>query len=226
MSYIADLARMDMQSFPTEDPKAAAKRHKELEKQRKEDERARKQPSKRAQALGEKPTPKAKAEPAELNDVDRERVILTRKITQYFAKLKHKISVSKPRAMPTDVAKLRQLCLAIETDLSASGGVDACATMYLNGCAAVERLAPLLPWDIQLSGPAASFTGTVMANKAQWDDLITEVAIQHSEWFMVSGFKRLLMMTGQMAMQVNAANRAARSDGKASEDLKAKAEDL
>ena len=221
------MARLDMQSFPREDPKVTAQRTKELEKQRKQEKAERKAPSKQAQRLAEKPPAKKKQAPPALGDIDRERVILTRKITQYFTKLKHKISVARPRTMPTDIMKLRQLCLAIETDLSASGGVDACATMYVNGCAMAEKLAPLLPWDIRLSGPNASLTGTVLANKEQWNDLITEVAIQHSEWFMVSGFKRLVMMTGQMAMQVNAANHAGDpGNGVASDELKASGVDL
>jgi malonyl CoA-acyl carrier protein transacylase len=60
-----------------------------------------------------------------------------------------------------------------------------------------------------LSGPAASLTATVAANKEQWHETITEFAIANAEWFMMGPGKRALMLIAQMVMTVDAANKAA-----------------
>lgn len=218
---VADIARDDFTSFPKVDPKIAEKQAKQRAKNEKE--------SKKADATAKKLAKKPRATTAKgksgFTDVDRERVILIRKCTQYFTKLKHKITVSKPRTWPSDIRQLRQLVLAIETDLASSGGIESASAMYITAIDALERVSPFLPGDIRLSGPQASLKGTLIANREQWEDLITEVAIQHCEWFMVSGVKRLMLMTAQMAMTVNTVNHI-NNNGEASEDLLSKGKDL
>lgn len=215
---VADIARDDFTSFPKADPKAVEKKAKQRAKQEKE--------SKQADATAKKLAKKPRATTAKsFTDVERERVILIRKCTQYFSKLKHKITIAKPRSWPSDIKQLRQLVLSIETDLASSGGIESASAMYITAVDALERVSPFLPGDIRLAGPQASLKGTLLANRDKWEDLITEVAIQHCEWFMVSGVKRLVLMTAQMAMTVNTVNHI-NNNGEASEELLAKGKDL
>lgn len=229
MEGFADIGRADLDSFPRGNPVEDAKRKKAIEKKRKEDKAAKKTVDDVAKKMGPKPKATRGRPPKVKVDADnRQRVIIKRKITQYYAKLSHKISIPKPRALPDDLGKLQDLCLAIETDLAAAGGVDACTAFFINGCQVVERVAPMLPFDIRLGGPVVSFSAAMLANRAAWDDLITEVAIQHSEWFMVSGLKRLLFLAVNVAKQVDDANRGAAVDAPTvpSDDLRESASDL
>ncbi len=231
MDSMADIARVDLNTFPKEDPKKVAKRQKEIKKARGEEKRDRVAEAREVKALEKKKAAGTKAAPVTLDDAARERVVILRKLTQYYAKLGHKISVSKPRSYPSDLRKLKELLLAVETDLAANGGIEQAGAMYVQGVAVVEQLAPLLPFGLQLSGPQASLSGTVRANQEIWNDVVTEAAIQHSEWFMVGPVKRLAMMTVQMAMQVHAVNKAAIAEMRGvgqepSDKLKEEAEDL
>jgi hypothetical protein len=226
------IAKMDMTTLPREDPRVVEKRQKEAEKLRKQREAEARRESKTAKRVSKKNQPaKTKPKASLLGDDARERVIILRKLTQYYAKLGKKISVNKPRAYPQDLKKLRELLLAVETDLAANGGIEQASSLYVSSVVAAEKLAPLVPFvDLQLSGPAASLSQTVIQNKEVWEDLVTETAIAHCEWFMVGPVKRLVMVTAQMAMQVHQANSAMiksmNGNQVPSESLKKEAEDL
>jgi hypothetical protein len=226
------IAKMDMTTFPGEDPKVMAQRAKQAEKLRKEaaaEDKEAKRVSRAKKAPAKKTSAKSST-PAMGDDV-RERVIILRKLTQYYAKLGKKISVAKPRSYPQDLKKLRELLLAVETDLAANGGIEQAAGLYVSSVVAAEKLAPLVPFlNLKLSGPAASLSQTVIQNKEMWEDLVTETAIAHCEWFMVGPVKRLVMVTAQMAMQVHNANSAMSKSMEGSQvpsdKLKKEAEDL
>jgi hypothetical protein len=83
------------------------------------------------------------------------------------------------------------------------------------------------PLGLKLSGPVATLSGSLAANRKEWDDLITEFAISNAEWFIVGPGKRLLAFVVQMGQAVHAANTAALNGARApTEEQRKESEDL
>jgi len=131
-----EIAKMDMTTFPREDPVTTAKRQKEADKLRemqKQESRAENSTAKRVSKAKRK---SVSTPAAALGGDQRERVIILRKLSQYYAKLGKKINVAKPRTWPSDLKKLRELLLSVETDLAANGGIDQAGALYIQGVVA------------------------------------------------------------------------------------------
>lgn len=207
-----EMVQEDLRSFPTVDPKVTAQLAKQKadwdkarEKERKEEEAA----AKRV-ATAIKPPAKAKAVDVVKNE-DGEDIrklnLLNLKCHLYFKHFGDKLSVKEPKAYPKTVAGLQELLNSIQIELSSTGGIKNAGTIYQSGVEAVEQLS--LRWNplgLMLVGPKASLSATIAANKKEWDDLVTEFAIEHAEWFMMSSFKRLMAFTLMSVQAVHKAN--------------------
>jgi hypothetical protein len=136
--------------------------------------------------------------------------LMAHKIRLYYKKLPHCLSTKEPKALPKDEEGLAELLATIETELHSKGGIEMAGKITIGICGAAEQLNQQFnPFGLMLSGPAASFTGSVQANRAEWDDLVTEFAIANAEWFVVSPGKRLIGFMLGLAQAVDAANKAA-----------------
>ena len=224
-----DIFQHDVQSFPQADPKVLEKLQKEVEKAKKlqkaEEAEAKKALPKvtKAQAAAEpKPLPK------ELSASKREMKL--HKIRLYFAKLSHRITLKEPKTYPKTDEAIDELLAQIEAELHSKGGIEKASSGYLSALAVTEQVTQVfnpLGWD--LSGPQAGLASTAAKNKEMWEDLVTEFAIQHAEWFMVGPGKRLMLTTVQLIMLVDGANKAAKAQMqrmRAPPDLQAQAEGL
>lgn len=242
MSGIAppnEMVQEDMRSFPTVDPKVTAQLAKQKadwdkarEKERKEEEAS----AKRAAALhGSAKKPAAKtAEVAKNEDGEdiRKLNLLNMKCHLYFKHFSDKLSIKEPKAYPKTVAGLQELLNAIQVELSSAGGIKNAAAIYQSGIEGAEQLT--LRWNplgLMLVGPATSFSQTIANNKKEWEDLVTEFAIEHAEWFMMSSFKRLVAFTLMTAQTVHKANVMAivgmqQKQRAASDKMKEEASDL
>lgn len=200
-----DVIQADLANFPTEDPARAAARAKQEQadaKARKEEEKASAARVKKGLAIPPQVSDAAKA------NNDREVKLL--KIRLYFSKLGHKIPIKEPKAMPRTDAEIDELLLMIETHLQSHGGIEMAGTMYQSSFAAVEMLTlQFNPLNLHLSGPAVSLSATVAQNREKWDELLTEFAIAHAEWFMMGPGKRLIGFSIQMIQTVDQANKKA-----------------
>jgi len=187
----ADLFQGDMQTMPRMDPAVAerlAKQEKQAEAARKamEREEAAAQKKERAQVQRAVAMPDTKAKKAAAKST-RDKEMMAHKIRLYFKKLGHKLSFKEPKVLPKDEEQLRELLTQIECELQSNGGIEQAGQMFVNGCFVTEVVTQQFnPLGLMLSGPAASLTQTVQANKDKWDELITELAIANAEWFMVS----------------------------------------
>ena len=230
----------DMQTFPREDPRIIESQQKQaqaaLKAQAEEERKAKADAVKLAKAMKDAPAPKkpAAAGKAAAGDrsADAKRIELKRrKIKLYFSneKISKKLSVKEPKTLPKTEEELDDLLAEIEGDLQSSGGIKQAAAMYLTGCGAIENGVKVfnpLGWD--LSGPKVSFTQTVAANRAEWEELVVEFAISNAEWFMIGPGKRLIMTTLQLILAVDGANKAAMAApiAQASAKLQAEGADL
>lgn len=187
-----DIFDHDVHTFPGgEDPVVRAKFQAEIEKANKRveaDEKAEAKKRGRPPAAAKKDAPAEPVPRAQLPDVaTRQRTVKLQKIRLYFTHLKHKLSMKEPSAMPKTDAEIDALLAAIEAELHGSGGIEKAGMFYAVGCKTLEDLTQHFnPLGWELRGPVASFSETVMQNRAQWDDLIKEFAISNAEWFMVS----------------------------------------
>ncbi len=233
-----EMVQEDMRSFPTVDPKITAQLAKQKadwdkarEKERKEEEASAKRAAAAHGSVKAKPASKAvdvvKNEDGE--DI-RKLNLLNMKCHLYFKHFADKLSMKEPKAYPKTVAGLQELLNAIQVELSSAGGIKNAGTMYLGGVEAVEQLS--LRWNplgLMLVGPKASLSATISANKKEWDDLVTEFAIEHAEWLMMSSFKRLLAFTVMSVQAVHKANVIAivgAQQQRASDKMKEEASDL
>jgi len=213
-----DLFQKDTSTFPTVDPATAAalaKQQAQIDKERKSNEAERRKQEAHEEKLAKKmndmpikaPTTKQVA-----SSIDKQLAAVTlkkQKIKLYFSKLGHKLSIKEPKALPEDAAKVDDLLTAIETELHSNGGIEQATGLYIQGIFGFEILTQNFnPLGLKLSGPNAGLTNTIQANRAKWDELVTEFAIANAEWFMMGPFKRLIGFTIQSIMAVDAANRS------------------
>ena len=200
-----DVIQADLANFPTEDPARAAARAKQEQadaKARKEEEKASAARVKKGLAIPPQVSDAAKA--------NNDHQVKLLKIRLYFSKLGHKIPIKEPKAMPRTDAEIDELLLMIETHLQSHGGIEMAGTMYQSSFAAVEMLTlQFNPLNLHLSGPAVSLSATVAQNREKWDELLTEFAIAHAEWFMMGPGKRLIGFSIQMIQTVDQANKKA-----------------
>lgn len=240
MSGIAppnEMVQEDMRTFPTVDPKITAQLAKQKadwekakEKERKEEEAA----AKRVATAINKPVAASKKAVEVVKNEDGEDIrklnLLNLKCHLYFKHFGEKLSIKEPKAYPKTVVGLQELLSSIQIELSSNGGIKNAAGFYLGGVQAVEQLS--LQWNplgLMLAGPKASLSATIAANKKEWDDLVTEFAIEHAEWFMMSSLKRLLAFTVMSVQAVHKANVIAVSSmqqQRASDKMKEEASDL
>lgn len=181
-----DIAIHDLKTFPSEDPQAAARRKKEIKQHDKEH----RTPSAKEFANATKRTVKeSAAAPPAMQEV----AMLKRKILLYFDKLGDKISTKKPRKLSNDVRELRQLKDAIELELNSAGGIEQAKAAYMTGVATVERLHPLLPFDVRLYG----LTKTIQQNQKVWNDMLVQFSIEHAEWFIMGKCDVVVVVVGK-----------------------------
>ena len=186
-----DILQHDLTTFPREDPAILAKQaqlNAAAEKEMKARAAAEAKEQKASEALARKAMamPVKQAPANELRDI-RKRELMAHKIRLYYKLLGHKLSTKEPKTLPKDDASLAELLAAIETELQSKGGIEGAGKLMLGSAFAIEQLNQQFnPFGLQLSGPAASLTGSVAANRAEWDELVTEFAIGNAEWFCVS----------------------------------------
>jgi hypothetical protein len=190
-----DLFQHDAHTFPHMDPTVAAKQaqvnaaaEKELKVRAAAEAKERKAEEalvKKSMALPSK-TQKANGAAVDLKVV-KNRELIAHKIRLYYKKLGHLLSSKEPKTLPKDDEGLAELLANIETELHSKGGIELASKLVLGVCFGAEQLNQQFnPFGLMLSGPAASFTNTVQANRKEWDDLVTEFAISNAEWFVVS----------------------------------------
>lgn len=236
---IDELLSQDYQTFPRDDPAELARQAKRMveeDKMRKEQEKERKEAEKREAAAVKKavampvkgkepPKPAASGVPA---------IAMKRmKVQLYFKHLGHKLSLKEPKNLLTmSEEDVDTLLSAIQAELQSQGGIDMASNFFVGGVAAFEQVTNQWnPLGLALSGPAASLTGSVAANKDKWEELVKEFAIEYAEWFLMGPGKRLIGFTIQMVNTVDTANKVAivemlNSRRQVSEDTKAAAKDL
>lgn len=214
----SDLLEHDRQTFPTVDPRdveALKKAHqKALKEQAMADAaeaKARKKEREAVQRTKAMPVVEQKKKQSlDKAAATRARELKAHKIRLYFARLGHKIGLKEPKVLPRTDEELDELIAAIECELQSAGGIEQADTLFLNGCFGFEKLTEQFnPLGLMLSGPAASLTNTVAANKDAWHDIMTEFAIAHAEWFMIGPGKRAFVFLAQMVMTVDQANKVA-----------------
>lgn len=231
-----EVIQADLKGFPVHDPakqaaleRSAKKMAKEREEQQRREERERKRMQKDMKEVQAMPVAKPKPTDSPTAAL-RRRELKAHKIRLYFANLGHKIHVKEPKTLPKSEEELDELLMAIQLELQSSGGIEQADQLMMQGCFAVEKLTEHFnPLGLMLSGPAASLTQTVQANKDKWQDVMVEFAVENAEWFMMGPGKRLLGIVVMTVMAVDGANKsaiAARSREPAPEEAKEKAEDL
>lgn len=229
-----DLFHADTNGFPDTDPAQTAalkKQAAELEKQRKaQEQRDRKlmeEERKRAERMQAMPDAKQKVE---IKQADSKRELKLHKIRLYFRYFGDRLQVKEPKTLPKDPQAVDDLLASIEVELQSSGGIEQAASGYQGLLGGIEQVTQVFnPLGLQLSGPVASLGLTVAQNRDKWNDLVTEFAIAHAEWFMMGPGKRLILFTVQMVLAVDQANKAAgavRRQAPPSEELQKEAEDL
>lgn len=185
-----EMVQEDMRTFPSVDPKVTAQLAKQKadwdkarEKERKEEEAAAKRV---ATAISKPAAAKAKAVDVVKNE-DGEDIrklnLLNLKCHLYFKHFGDKLGIKEPKVYPKTCAGLQELLNSIQIELSSTGGIKNAGTIYQSGVEAVEQLS--LRWNplgLMLVGPKASLSAAIAANKKEWDDLVTEFAIEHAEW--------------------------------------------
>lgn len=233
-----DLFQSDLQSFPAQDPRITEELRKKHEKALKAqhaaelaEARERKKEAAAAQKAQQIPTAKERQQAkVDASKTTRARELKAHKIRLYFKKFSHKLSIKEPKALPKDDEGLDEILASIECELQSSGGIEQAGIAFINVCSGVEKVTEVWnPLGLMLSGPAASLSQTVAANRAKWDELITELAIAHAEWFMVGPVKRAGILLAQMVMTVDNANRMAvlrAQSAPPSDKMKEEAEDL
>lgn len=215
---LEDAFQSDVQTFPGADPREVEAAQKQEAKRMKENaaaEKARAAAAKKEAATVKKiaaaPTAAHKEE-AVATDMQRarKRELAAQKIRLYFKHFGGRLSVKEPKTLPKDDNGVYELLAAIETELQSAGGIQQADALFVNGARGLEQFTAVYnPLGLMLSGPAASLTATVAANKEQWHETITEFAIANAEWFMMGPGKRALVLIAQMVMTVDAANKAA-----------------
>ena len=223
-----DIYERDTRTMPATDPKAEEKRLKEFEKKQKEQEKLEKAAAKMKPAT-EKPKPEPKAKAAAPSSDERKRQMKLHKIRLYFAKLGHKLQVKEPKVYPKTDEAIDELLLSIKNELESNGGIEKAGMGYLSAVAGFQQFTQQVwnPLNLNLAGPHASFVNTIAGGREQWQDIVTEFAIDNAEWFVMGPGKRLIMLTIQMAMAVDNANKTGMSKNvPASDKMKEEASDL
>jgi len=212
-----DLLQHDLHTFPRDDPAVLAKQaqvNAAAERELKARAAAEAKERKQDEAMVKKAlAPKTKAAPSDAN-VDtkaaRRREMMAHKIRLYYKKLGHNLTSKEPKTLPKDEEGLAELLAAIETELHSKGGIDYASKLTVGGCAAFEQVtAAYNPLGLMISGPVASLTKTMEANRNEWDELVTEFAIANAEWFVVGPGKRLFGFMVHMIQVVDSVNKAA-----------------
>jgi hypothetical protein len=184
-----DLLRHDLSTFPQENPAVLAKQaavNAAAEKERKQQEAAEARERKAEEAKVKKslamPTGKERATTQTL-DV-RKRELIAHKIRLYFKLLGHKLTTKEPKTLPKTDEELLELLAMVETELQSKGGIEGASKLMIGTAFALEQVnAQFNPFGLMLSGPAASLSSSVAANRKEWDELVTEFAISNAEWF-------------------------------------------
>lgn len=205
-----DVFQNDMRTFPRDDPAVMAKHAAEVAKAQKAEEAS----IKRVKASKQKEeayVQKVLESETQKHEKTSKTLALYRlKIKQYFAHFGDRLSIKAPKTLPNDEHALKELLDTIEAELCSKGGVGMAGDLFIAGAVATEQLNAMYnPFGLMLSGPAASLTSTLLKNKPQWDDLITEFAIANAEWFMVGPGKRMIGLLFKTAHAVDAANKMA-----------------
>lgn len=229
-----EIARETVRSMPAADPKVVAqmereqaKKQKQAEEARKKEERDAKLAQQRMAAL-DKNSAQSKEAKKDPKTLEAEMTLNLHKIRLYYEKLGHKLTSQMPKTLPKTPEAARVLKDAIECELQSTGGIESAAGVYMTGVQLFEQSTQFFnPLDLQLSGPYISLTQAAAQNQDKLNDLVTEFAIQHSEWFMFSPLRRLVHFTITMAMQVSAMNKQGITGSKpAPEDLRQQAQKL
>lgn len=223
-----EIFQSDINTFPGEDPKITELRRRAREAEeraqaKEEAERARERKREQAQVKKVMEMHGVEAEPVKRSTrgkkapqdpvaaevkASKHRQLMAQKIRLYWDKLGHRLQGSAPKVLPKSEEQLADMLAEIEAQLCSNGGIEQAGALYINACMAVEKVSQHFDIGFDLAGPGVSFSATVAHNKAQWQDLVTEVAISNAEWFMVGAGKRLLATTIQMMMACSNANRA------------------
>jgi hypothetical protein len=239
-AVIDELLSQDYQTFPRDDPAELARQAKRMveeDKMRKEQEKERKEAEKREAAAVKKavamPVKGKEAPPAAKSGAVPAIALKRMKVQLYFKHLGHKLSLKEPKNLLTmGEEDVDTLLSSIQAELQSAGGIDMASNFFVGGVAAFEQITNQWnPLGLALSGPAASLTGSVAANKDKWEELVKEFAIEYAEYFLMGPGKRLIGFTVQMVNTVDTANKVAivemlNSRRQVSEDTKAAAKDL
>lgn len=214
-----ELFERDVHTMPAADPAALKRMMEDAKKQLAEDEKAAVIPK------GVKAAAKTKVA---VSTDEKKMESTVRQIRLYFAKLPHKISIKEPKSYPKTLAGAQELLWQIQAELRSNGGIEKAAAAYGVACQAIERMTDFInPLGWELHGPAASFSETVLLNQKQWQDLVTEFAIENHEWMCVGPGKRLIATTVQLIFAVDRANKQALAGRSApTEEMMAAAENL
>lgn len=217
-TIIDDVVKADFATFPRDDPADLQRKAKlmvEEDKLRKEMERERKAAEKAEavavkKAVATKPAAAAAKEAPAAANASKDNLNRV-KVRLYYQHCSHKLQSKEPKNLHSiGGLELQELLSAIEAELQSHGGIE----MAASGLIGISQVAEMLnaqfnPLGLALSGPAASFANTIVSNRKAWDDLLTEFAICHAEWFLVGPGKRLVGFMVQTAMTVDSANKAA-----------------
>jgi len=230
-----DLLQHDLHTFPRDDPSVLAKQA-QINAAAERELKARAAAEAKERKAEEAQVKRAMAMPTkaqrDANAVDargvRKRELMAHKIRLYYKLLGHRLSSKEPKTLPKDDESLTELLAQVETELQSKGGIESAGKLMVGSAFALEQLNQQFnPFGLMLSGPAASLTSTVQANKSEWDELVTEFAIANAEWFVVGPGKRLMGFMLQMVQVVDGANKAAvRGERVLSAEERKAAEDL
>lgn len=223
-----EIAEMTMRSMPMADPKAVAAAQKEAERLKKEEIAREKEELRKIKQL-EKEFPTSEQEAATTTAPKRTVAAAAAQPTKaqsaaaamkqmhddnfksslYFARLKHKLkNVKQPKTMPKTPEEAAALRYSIEMELQGEGGIAQASSMALMAVGGVEQLSRVWnPLGLQLTGPAISLSQAVQQQQDEWNDLVTEFAIEHHTWFMHSAARRLLVFVVRAAVAVDTINK-------------------
>lgn len=209
------IAQETVRSMPAGDPKQAAIAEREANAARKKAEEIRKREAKEQKlteqrmAALDKKSPESKAAKKTPEQLEAQMTLDLHKIRLYYEKLSHKLSSKAPKQMPRTPEGARQLREAIECELQSTGGIETAGALYMTSLQVLEHVTTHVwnPLNLQLSGPRVSLSAAAQQNSAALNDLVTEFAIGHSEYFMAGPLRRLVQFTLTLAVQVDQINK-------------------
>ena len=202
--FSSDIATHDLQSFPAAVlPKKSALQKKKEERPKKKRTELTADQVKQANGMM-----KEKEQKKKTNHVDAKAGKL-RKISQYQEKLGHLMTYKVPKvSIKTNDDVLTEILFNIECDLGMKSAVEYGASMYMGGIQGLEQLTNMYnPLGLKISKQyGVSLTEVIAMNQEKWQDIVTELAIKHSEWLMMGPLKRLMYFTVTSILSVHQAN--------------------